>query len=95
MLKKSIYSLGTLGLLVVLFVSISMLSGSLLRGMRIDLTDNGLYTLSDGTRNILREIQEPVNLYYFFSDEASRDLPQIRSYARRVDEMVEEFQNQA
>ena len=95
MLKKSIYSLGTLGLLVVLFVSISMLSGSLLRGMRVDLTDNGLYTLSDGTRNILREIQEPVNLYLFFSGEASRDLPQIRSYARRVDEMVEEFQSQA
>jgi ABC-type uncharacterized transport system involved in gliding motility auxiliary subunit len=95
MLKKSIYSLGALGLLVVLFVSISMLSGSLLRGMRVDLTDNGLYTLSDGTRNILREIQEPVNLYLFFSGEASRDLPQIRSYARRVDEMVEEFQSQA
>jgi ABC-type uncharacterized transport system involved in gliding motility auxiliary subunit len=95
MLKKSIYSLGTLGLLVVLFISISMLSGSLLRGMRVDLTENGLYTLSDGTRNILREIQEPVNLYLFFSDEASRDLPQIRSHARRVDEMVEEFQSQA
>ena len=95
MLKKSIYSLGTLGLLIVLFVSISMLSGSLLRGMRVDLTENGLYTLSDGTRNILREIQEPVNLYLFFSNEASRDLPQIRSYARRVDEMVEEFQSQA
>ena len=41
------------------------------------------------------ELQEPVNLYLFFSGEASRGLPQIRSYARRVDEMVEEFENQA
>jgi ABC-type uncharacterized transport system involved in gliding motility auxiliary subunit len=95
MQKKFIYSLGSLVLLLFLFVAISMLSGSLLRGMRVDLTQNGLYTLSDGSRNILRELQEPVNLYLFFSGEASRGLPQIRSYARRVDEMVEEFENQA
>ncbi|MEE8495152.1 MAG: Gldg family protein [Xanthomonadales bacterium] len=95
MQKKFIYSLGSLALLLILFVAISMLSSSLLRGLRVDLTQNGLYTLSDGTRNILRELQEPVNLYLFFSGEASRGLPQIRSYARRVDEMVEEFENQA
>ncbi len=95
MQNKFIYSLGSLVLLLVLFITISMLSGSLLTGMRVDLTQNSLYTLSDGTRNILRELEEPVNLYLFFSDEASRGLPQIRSYARRVDEMVEEFENQS
>jgi ABC-type uncharacterized transport system involved in gliding motility auxiliary subunit len=95
MQRKFIYSLGSLVLLLILFVAISMLSGSLLRGMRADLTQNGLYTLSDGSRNILGELQEPVNLYLFFSGEASRGLPQIRSYARRVDEMVEEFENHA
>jgi len=95
MQKKFIYSLASLVLLLILFVAISMLSGSLLRGMRVDLTQNGLYTLSDGSRNILGELQEPVNLYLFFSGETSRSLPQIRSYARRVDEMVEEFENQA
>ncbi len=95
MQKKFIYSLGSLVLLLILFVAVNMLSANLLRGMRIDLTQNGLYTLSDGSRNILRELQEPVNLYLFFSSEASRGLPQIRSYARRVDEMLEEFENQA
>jgi ABC-type uncharacterized transport system involved in gliding motility auxiliary subunit len=95
MQKKFIYSLGSLALLLILFVAISMLSATLLRGVRVDLTENGLYTLSGGSRNILRQLQEPVNLYLFFSDEASRGLPQIRSYARRVDEMVEEFENQA
>jgi len=95
MQNKSIYSIGSLLLLLLLFVTISMLSGTLLKGMRADLTENGLYTLSDGTRNILQELEEPVNLYLFFSQAASSDLPQIRSYARRVDEMVEEFKNHA
>jgi ABC-type uncharacterized transport system involved in gliding motility auxiliary subunit len=95
MQKKFFYSIGSLVLLMLLFVAISMLSGSLLKGMRLDLTENELYTLSDGTRNILADLQEPVTLYLFFSQAASSDLPQIRSYARRVDEMVEEFRNHA
>ena len=95
MQKKFIYSIGSLGLLVLLFVAISMLAGSLLKGLRLDLTENKLYTLSEGTLNILEDLQEPVNLYLFFSQEASSDLPHIRSYARRVDEMVEEFKNHA
>ena len=93
MQKKSFYSIGSLVLLLVLFVGVSMLSTNFLRGLRFDLTDNGLYTLSEGTRNILENLQEPVTLYLFFSEEASRDLPQVRSYARRVDELVDEFVN--
>jgi ABC-type uncharacterized transport system involved in gliding motility auxiliary subunit len=93
MKKQSIFSIGSLLLLLVLFAALSMLSSSLLRGLRLDLTENGLYTLSDGTRSILDGLQEPVNLYLFFSENASRDLPQIRSYAKRVDELVEEFAN--
>lgn len=91
MQKRSIYSLASLGLLVVLFVAISMLSTSLLKGMRVDLTENRLYTLSEGTLNILEGLEEPVTLYFFFAEDASRDLPQIRSYARRVEELLEEF----
>ena len=93
MQRKSIYSLGSLGLLLVLFVAVSMLSGKLLTGHRLDLTENGLYTLSEGSRGILDKLQEPVTLHLFFSQDASRDLPQLRSYAARVDELVGEFVN--
>jgi len=95
MQKKSIYSLGSLALLLVLFVAINMLSGNLLRGLRLDLTENGLFTLSDGTRNVLASLQEPVTLYFYFSQASSREIPQIRTYARRVDELLLEFENQA
>jgi len=95
MQKKSLYTLGSLLLLLVLFVAISMLSSNLLRGLRIDLTENGLFTLSEGTRNVLSNLQEPVTLYFYFSQDSSRDIPQIRSYAQRVDEMLAEFANHA
>ncbi len=93
MQKKSIYSVASLLLLLVLFVAVSMLSGKLFKGLRFDLTQNKLYTLSQGSRNILDQLSEPVTIYLFFSQQASRDLPQIRSYATRVDELVEEFVN--
>jgi ABC-type uncharacterized transport system involved in gliding motility auxiliary subunit len=80
-------------LLVLIFGALVMLSANLLTGMRLDLTENKLYTLSEGTSSILDELEEPVNLYLFFSEEASRDLPQIRSYAKRVRELLEEFAN--
>ncbi|MGH8034956.1 MAG: DUF7088 domain-containing protein, partial [Lysobacterales bacterium] len=95
MQKKSLYSMLSLVLLLVLFGSLSLLSDRLFRGLRIDLSENHLYTLSDGTRNVLAGLQEPVNLYLFFSEDASRDLPQIRSYAKRVEELLDEFANRS
>ena len=92
---RSAYSAGTLLLLAVLFVTLTILSSTFLKGMRVDLTENSLYTLNDGTRNILQNMDEPVNLYLYFSEEVSRDLPQFRSYARWAGEMLEEFAEQS
>jgi len=64
---------------------------TLLPSARVDLTENRLYTLSDGTRKIVGTIPEPVNVYFFFSDKATADVPQLRTYAGRVREMLEEF----
>lgn len=89
--NRSIVSAGTLLLLAILFIALTILSSVFLKGMRFDLTENGLYTLSEGTRNILENMDEPVNLYLYFSEDVSRDLPQFRSYARWTGEMLEEF----
>ncbi|MDT8438183.1 MAG: Gldg family protein [Wenzhouxiangellaceae bacterium] len=84
-------SVGALVLLAVLFVALTMLSSVLLRGWRLDLTENRLYTLSEGTVNIVRSLPEPVTLKLFFSEAASADLPQIRQYATRVWELMREM----
>lgn len=81
----------TLLVLAVLFVGATILSSLLLRGARIDLTANGEYTLSAGSKEIIASIDEPINLYFYFSDESSRDLPPVRTYAQRVRELLEEM----
>jgi len=59
---KNFYSATGLVLLAILFLALTILAGSLLRGVRIDLTEQGLYTLSPGTVNILEDLEEPVTL---------------------------------
>ena len=93
--NRSVFSAGILVLLVILFVTLTILSSVFLKGMRFDLTENGLYTLNEGTRNILKNMDEPVTLYLYFSEDVSRDLPQFRSHARWAGEMLEEFADQS
>ncbi len=82
---------GSLVLLGVLLVAVLVIGNVVLRGARIDLTGNRLYTLSQGTRNILGGIDEPINLYLFYSDRGTQDIPLLRNYSARVRELLEEM----
>jgi ABC-type uncharacterized transport system involved in gliding motility auxiliary subunit len=85
------FGAGGLIALAVLFLAVVMLSNLSLRGMRLDLTQNKLYTLSKGTQQVLRELKEPVNLYFYFSrDAAAKQSPLVLPYATRVREFLEE-----
>ena len=91
---------GALAVLAVLFVAVILISNTLFRGARLDLTQNHLYTLSQGTKNILTSIDEPLHLTLYFSDKAAADSAQpeaqiVRIYAQRVREMLAEMSTRA
>jgi ABC-type uncharacterized transport system involved in gliding motility auxiliary subunit len=86
---------GSLAVLAVLFVAVILICNSLFRGAQVDLTQNRLYTLSQGTKNILADIDEPIHLYLFWSDKETHGLPQLRICAQRVREMLEEMASRA
>ena len=91
-------STSSLLLLVLAFIAAIIVSNQLFSGWRIDLTDSQLYTLSDGTRQILdnlEELEDPINFYFYYSDKASENIPTIRNYANRVREMLNEFRRAA
>lgn len=88
---KNWYSTGALVLLAVLFLALTMLTGVLFKGARLDLTENRLYTLSPGTINLIESIEEPITLDFYFSEDASADFPMVRNFARRVQELLEEM----
>lgn len=57
---------------------------------RLDLTEGNLYTLSDGTKKILRNLQSPIKVKLYLSQ--GEGVPvQLRSFSQRVENLVREF----
>ena len=83
----------TLSVIIIVagFLLFTLLNQLVLPSARVDLTENRLYTLSNGTKEVLSEIDEPINLYFFFSEKVSEDLTSLRAYAKRVEEMLLEY----
>ncbi|BCG26519.1 MULTISPECIES: GldG family protein [Pseudomonas] len=90
-MKKLMYSSAGLLLIALAFLAFNMVSGLALTNARLDLTEQKLYTISDGTRQILGELDEPINLYFFYSDKSAKDLVVLRNYAKRVEEMLKAY----
>ena len=89
--NRRLFPLFALALLALGFVALVALSSVALRGARLDLTQKQLYTLSEGTRNVLGRVDEPVRLKLYYSEHATRDLQQFRVFATRVRELLEEI----
>src|SRR5919106_3767621 len=81
-----------IGLAIVLFVSLNLLSGSLFPSSRLDLTEDRLFTLSEGTKQVLGAIDEPVDLRLYYSQQLDELGPYFAGHARRVEELLEEYQ---
>jgi len=85
------------GLLIfaALFVAINLLAGAALRSAKVDFTEAGLYTLSDGTREIIAAIDEPITLDFYFSSKLAAGRPALQAYGKRVRELLEEYERLA
>lgn len=94
-MNKKLTSTTGLIFLVITFLVFTLLNNLIFSGVRLDLTEGNLYSLTDGSLEIIESIDEPVNLYFFFSEKASEDLTSLRSYAKRVEELLREYESLA
>lgn len=76
-------------LLVVSLIAVNVVAYFL--PLRWDVTEEKLFTISEGTRKIIEGLEDPVNLKFYFS--SSEELPpHIKTYAQRVKEVLEEYE---
>jgi ABC-type uncharacterized transport system involved in gliding motility auxiliary subunit len=78
-------------LAVVLFFALNIASNIFFRSWRLDLTQNGLFTLSQGTVDTLQSIPEPVTLRFFYSDRLAAKYVGLRAYGQRVRDLLQEY----
>jgi ABC-type uncharacterized transport system involved in gliding motility auxiliary subunit len=78
-------------LAAIVFVALNTAVNAWFRTARVDLTENGLYTLSEGTKNILRGLKEPITLRFYYSAEQAKNYPTVRAHAERVRDLLNEY----
>jgi len=91
-MNKNITSTTGLALAAALFIAIIILVNATLTSWRVDLTENKLFTLSEGTLNILHHLEEPVRLDFYFSQKAIVGYPALMNYGVRVRDMLLEYE---
>lgn len=78
-------------LIAALFLAVNLIVQVGGAGLRLDLTERQLYTLSPGTRAVLDKLDEPVTLRLFYSATLSNQFPAIKTFAGRVTELLDAF----
>jgi len=78
-------------LALVIFGSVNLISSHVFSSARIDLTEQRLFSLSNGTRQTLAQIQEPLRFRLFLSSQLTREAPQLAAFAQRVRTMLDAY----
>jgi len=81
---------GVVAVLAIL-VGINLIAEYRLAQVKIDLTQQRLYTLAAGTRTIVAGLKDPVTLRFYYSRALGSRIPMYGAYADRVSEMLREY----
>lgn len=89
LMKKITTTASGLSLLILAVLSLNFIASKI--NVRFDLTQDKVFSLSDGTRNLLGKLERDVTIKLFFS-RSMKDLPvPVKTYATRVEELLHEY----
>ena len=88
---RSSHALIGLGLAVILFFAVNIFSNTTFKSMQLDLTDDKLFTLSEGTKRVLASLDEPVDIRLYFSRALGERSPDNARYHTRVRELLLQY----
>ncbi len=90
-LDRSSRAMIGLALAIVLLFAVNILSNTTFKSMQLDLTDDKLFTLSEGTKRVLTSLDEPVEVRLFFSRALGDRSPDNARYHNRVRELLLQY----
>ena len=99
MQKKSLQTIlySTVGVLVtlVILIALNFIAGTARK--RLDLTQEKAYTLSAGTKAILKKLDTPVTIRFYCtqSESATPETVYLKGYARKVEDLLAEYKQVA
>lgn len=85
-------SSGILGFLIILVIILAVNVIIHNVNLRMDITEDRIYTLSDGTKTILAKTENPVTLKLFFSRSSAEVPAYLKTYADHVENVLDEYE---
>jgi ABC-type uncharacterized transport system involved in gliding motility auxiliary subunit len=95
MQKKSLaavlYSSAGIVVMLVILIAVNVITGAV--PARVDLTQDKAYTLSAGTKTILKKLDTPVKVRFYCtqSETATPETVFLKDYARKVEDLLREY----
>jgi len=95
MQKKSLatilYSSAGIVVMLAIVIAINVITG--VKPVRVDLTQEKAYTLSAGTRAVLKKLDTPVKIRFYCtqSENATPETVFLKNYARQVEDLLQEY----
>jgi ABC-type uncharacterized transport system involved in gliding motility auxiliary subunit len=90
-LNEQARNLAAIALALVIFVSLNVWAGLQFGSLRLDLTEERIFTLTDGTRQVLTAIDEPITLRLYQSRKLLELGPFLTAHSKRVNELLDTY----
>ena len=90
-LETILYSSAGVVVMLVIFIAVNVITGAF--PVRADLTQEKAYTLSAGTRAVLKKLDTPVKIRFYCTqgETATPETVFLKDYAREVEDLLNEY----
>ncbi len=92
-LSRTCLAVLALVLAAVILLSVNLAARQGLKLARADLTDNGLYTISDSTRKVLGGLSDPITVRLYYTPTLGERAPTYGQYAERIRNLLSVYEN--
>jgi ABC-type uncharacterized transport system involved in gliding motility auxiliary subunit len=94
-MRRSLSVAVSLGIAFVLVLAINLISSVLLREIKLDMTEEKLFTLSDGSKTLMGGLDENIRLKLYYSRTVANEIPLLsglKGYSNRVIGLLKQYE---
>lgn len=84
---------GALALAALLLLAMNLIFSAVTKNAKADLTAERLYTIADGTKSVLRRIEEPISVRLYYTRKLGEVAPLFAKHFDRVKALLEQYRD--
>jgi len=92
-LSRTTLAWGSIGLAAVILLAVNLIATSSFRNVKADLTQQRSFTISKGTREVLRGLEEPIALRLYYSKRLGDVAAPYQRYFDRVRNLLQQYRD--